>query len=125
MILGVPNRKEICEFAYNGQQALEKIKESVQNNDPHKYSLILMDCNMPFMDGYEATKKIRRLYNQRKMATENQPKIIAITGHIENEYVDRALASGMDKILQKPLHIREFGQLLMDMRYITKVPSHL
>ena len=57
-----------------------------------------MDCNMPFMDGYEATKKIRRLYNQMKMATANQPKIIAITGHIENEYVDRALASGMDKI---------------------------
>jgi len=68
MILGVQNRKEICEFAYNGQQALEKIEESVQNNDPFKYSLILMDCNMPFMDGYEATKKIRRLYFQKKMA---------------------------------------------------------
>ena len=63
MILGVPNRKEVCEFAYNGQQALEKIQESVSNNDPYKYSLILMDCNMPFMDGYEATKKIRKLYS--------------------------------------------------------------
>jgi DNA-binding response OmpR family regulator len=59
------------------------------------------------------------------MAYENQPKIIAITGHIENEYVDRALKSGMDKIFQKPLHAREFGQLLMDMRYITTVPAHL
>jgi len=77
------------------------------------------------MDGYEATKKIRRLYTQKKMAYENQPKIIAITGHIENEYVDRALQSGMDKIFQKPLHVREFGQLLMDMRYITTVPAHL
>ena len=84
-----------------------------------------MDCNMPFMDGYEATKKIRRLYNQQKMANENQPKIIAITGHIENEYVDRALQSGMDKIFQKPLHVKEFGQLLMDMKYITTIPDHL
>jgi len=53
---------------------------------------------MPFMDGYEATKKIRKLYNQMDIAQVNQPKIIAITGHIENEYVDRALSSGMDKI---------------------------
>jgi CheY-like chemotaxis protein len=51
---------------------------------------------MPFMDGYEATRKIRKLYSSMNITHENQPKIIAITGHIENEYVDRALASGMD-----------------------------
>lgn len=84
-----------------------------------------MDCNMPFMDGYEATTKIRKLYSQMDIAHDNQPKIIAITGHIENEYVDRALASGMDKIFQKPLHIKEFGQLALDMRYITSIPPHL
>ena len=50
-----------------------------------------MDCNMPFMDGYEATNKIRKLYKQMSIPVENQPKIIAITGHIENEYVDRAM----------------------------------
>ena len=55
----------------------------------------------------------------------NQPKIIAITGHIENEYVERALSAGMDKIFQKPLHIREFGQMLLDMKYINKIPDHL
>ena len=50
-----------------------------------------MDCNMPFMDGYEATKKIRKLYSHKNIELANQPKIIAITGHIENEYVDKAL----------------------------------
>ena len=57
-----------------------------------------MDCNMPFMDGYEATAKIRQLFNQIKIPAKNQPKIIAITGQIENEFVERCLKSGIDKI---------------------------
>ena len=58
MILGVKNRAELTEFAYNGEEALNRVQQSVQNNDPYKFALIMMDCNMPFMDGYVATKKI-------------------------------------------------------------------
>jgi CheY-like chemotaxis protein len=39
----------------------------------------------------------------------DQPKIVAVTGHVENEYVQKALKSGMDKIYPKPLPIKEFG----------------
>ena len=43
-----------------------------------------MDCNMPFMDGYESTGKIREyLFNKGIM----QPIIIAVTGHTENQYI--------------------------------------
>ena len=62
MILGVRNRSEIAEFAYNGEEALSKIQNAVFNNNPYKYSIIMMDCNMPFMDGYDATQKIRKLF---------------------------------------------------------------
>jgi CheY-like chemotaxis protein len=56
---------------------------------------------------------------------ESQPKIVAVTGHIENEYIDRAIKSGMDKVFSKPLHIKDFGQLMLDMKYIASVPDHL
>ena len=71
MILGIQNRKELCEFVENGEDAFEKIKTAVYNNNPHKYSLILMDCNMPIMDGYESTRRIRKLFNQMDISLEN------------------------------------------------------
>jgi len=80
---------------------------------------------MPFLDGYEATKRIRKLYLGADIDRLKQPKVIAITGHVENEYVKKAMASGMDKVYQKPLPIGEFGQLLMKMKFIDKVPSNL
>ena len=80
---------------------------------------------MPFMDGYEATKRIRKLFLTIDIPREQQPKIVAITGHVENEYVKKAINCGMDKVYPKPLPIKEFGQMLMKMNYIDIVPDHL
>ena len=48
-------------MAYNGQKAIERIEKNIELNDYQKcdYDLVLMDCNMPVMDGYQATDKIR------------------------------------------------------------------
>ena len=48
----------LCDEANNGQEALEVVEDQVNNSKSKtcQYKLILMDCNMPIMDGYEATK---------------------------------------------------------------------
>ena len=56
MILDVDYRDQLTEFAYNGEQALSRIQKTFDDGNPGLFSLILMDCNMPFMDGYESTK---------------------------------------------------------------------
>ena len=53
--------EDLCDYAYNGRQAIEAVKKNVEKNNYRfcDYNLILIDCNMPFMDGYEATSSIR------------------------------------------------------------------
>ena len=59
-ILGL-DHKELVDVCYNGEQAVELVKKAIHEDDIDRYSLILTDCSIPFMDGYEASKIIRRL----------------------------------------------------------------
>jgi CheY-like chemotaxis protein len=82
----------------NGQQVLDAIaKES--------YDIILMDINMPVMDGIECTEKIRSLEDPVKA----QIPIIAITGNARNLSVEEYREIGINELLQKPLN---FDQLV-------------
>ena len=56
----------------------------LNNEEFMNYSLILMDCNMPFMDGYEATNRIRQFLFEKDIL---QPIIIGVTGHTEDTYI--------------------------------------
>ena len=60
---------------------------------------------MPFMDGYVATKKIIQLYKRMDIEEESQAQIVGITGHVEKEYVAKAIESGMKKVHKKPLKL--------------------
>ncbi|MFA6294109.1 MAG: response regulator, partial [Victivallales bacterium] len=78
--------------ANNGREALEKLCQ-----EPTGYDLVLMDLQMPEMDGYQATAKIR---SDARFA--NLP-IIAMTAHATNEEKQRCLASGMNDHVSKPI----------------------
>ena len=79
----------------NGSKAVAAVKE----HEPGYYHFILMDIEMPEMDGYEATLKIRNLPNRIRANT----PIIAFTANAVSENCDRALAVGMDDFLVKPV----------------------
>ena len=89
-----------ADIANNGLEAYESIQE---NN----YDLILMDCNMPMMDGYQATRKIRKFEGKNKHTT-----IIAMTAHTLKSDRDKCFACGMDDFISKPVKIGFLGQQL-------------
>mmetsp|Transcript_26240 Transcript_26240/g.40047 ORF Transcript_26240/g.40047 Transcript_26240/m.40047 type:complete len:88 (-) Transcript_26240:29-292(-) len=72
------------------------------------YRLILMDCNMPFMSGYEACAMIRQYLFDLSI---EQPIISAVTGHSEQSYVELAIEAGMNQVLSKPVK----GDLLKEL----------
>mmetsp|Transcript_24881 Transcript_24881/g.38688 ORF Transcript_24881/g.38688 Transcript_24881/m.38688 type:complete len:282 (+) Transcript_24881:612-1457(+) len=83
--------------AYNGQEAVEQFKQAVEGD--LRYTLVLMDCNMPKMDGYTATALIKQYARDVGAAV---PYVVAVTAHSEEKYVERCLESGMDFVLPKP-----------------------
>ena len=60
-MLGIRDDEVQIEKCYNGQEAVDLYQEALVANNADQYQLILTDCNMPIMDGYEATKQIRQL----------------------------------------------------------------
>ncbi|MCG8423744.1 MAG: response regulator [Proteobacteria bacterium] len=95
-------KKLDCEvdFARNGREAVEKWETG-------DYDLILMDCQMPEMDGISATRTIRARQSQRP-----RPQIIAFTANVQDENYRQCLAAGMDGFVSKPLSLRSLKQVL-------------
>ncbi|MDR1249139.1 MAG: response regulator [Treponema sp.] len=86
------------DIAVNGQEAVEKY-----SLNPEKYDMIFMDIQMPEMDGYEATRRIRALDNGRA----KEVPIIAMTANVFREDIERCLEAGMNDHLGKPLVFEE------------------
>ncbi len=84
----------------NGKEALIAVKEL-------PFNLVLMDCQMPELDGYEATKLIKNLDEKYR----NIP-IIALTAGAMKEDYDRCMASGMDDYLSKPVQLQKLEEMI-------------
>ena len=94
----------LVDTAENGAEAVEKVK----NSKPGNYDLVLMDVQMPVMDGYEATKQIRALDNPALAGI----TILAMTANAFDEDKKKALECGMDGFLSKPIVIEELISIL-------------
>ena len=96
----------LVDTAENGAEAVEKVKNSKSCN----YDLVLMDVQMPVMNGYEATKQIRALTDPALAGI----TILAMTANAFDEDKKKALECGMNGFLSKPIVIEELISTLQN-----------
>lgn len=92
-----------CDVASNGEEAIKAWQR-------HDYDLIFMDCQMPIMDGYEATRQIRLLESQSE--GKGRTKIVAITAYAMDGDRDKCLKAGMDDYLTKPVDFQRVIRMI-------------
>jgi PAS domain S-box-containing protein len=93
----------------NGEEAVEAVAKG-------DYSLVLMDCQMPKMDGYEATSRIRK----SEIGSHRQLRIIAMTANAMEGDREKCITAGMDAYLSKPIEIERVQKMLAE--WLTDVP---
>jgi two-component system sensor histidine kinase EvgS len=76
--------------------------------DVRQFSLILLDCYLPGMDGYQVARTIR----QREQGRQHHQPIIAISAAVDAGHVQRCMESGMDGVLKKPLRLNELQSMI-------------
>ncbi|MCX6848550.1 MAG: response regulator [Verrucomicrobia bacterium] len=101
------------EVARDGEEAVERFASGV-------YDGILMDCHMPNMDGYEATRAIREIESS-SLWKRKRCRIIAMTANVQTGERERCLAAGMDDYVSKPLRAKTLIEALNRVHVLAEV----
>lgn len=99
-------------IAENGQQAIDKLRE-------RDFDIVLMDIQMPVMDGHEATLKIRRDFDEPKRSI----PIIAVTAHAFKQEIENCYKNGMNDYISKPYEGDDLIEKIL--LYVKKVPENI
>ena len=98
-----------CTICENGERLLNTFEQSA----PGDYDMILMDVQMPVMNGYEATKAIRRSTHKRAKTI----PIIAMTANAFSEDIQHSLAAGMDAHISKPVEMKVLKKTIRNIKF--------
>ena len=107
--------------ALNGKLALDLIKKRIEENKREpcscsrkraNYKLIFMDCNMPVMDGFQATQEIRNLLLDK----DDSIHIVALTAYTTEDFEKKCLNIGMDTFLTKPVSDTKILKLIKHLK---------
>jgi signal transduction histidine kinase/CheY-like chemotaxis protein len=95
-------------LAQDGKETIEAVRNK-------HHDIILMDLKMPHIDGFEATRRIRKFYKKHpRPGVKVQPYIIALTANTFGNIKERCMDAGMDAYICKPLNITELAKILDD-----------
>lgn len=97
-------RRQLQQIGFQADE-VENGKEALAALENTPYDIVLMDCQMPVMDGFQATMEIRRLYS-------HPIRIVALTANAMQEDRERCLAAGMDDYLSKPFSTGHLAKVL-------------
>jgi CheY-like chemotaxis protein len=100
---------DILEFLGFAVHAVEDGEKALKAALQQPFDLILMDCQMPLVDGLEATRRIRDVEGESGLA---KTPIVALSGYPASEGREYCLAAGMDDYLQKPFTINELQEMI-------------
>lgn len=103
---------QLAKLGYTSVHSVYNGLDAVAAASAHEYSLILMDCYMPVMDGFAAVKEIRSIENSKGYYT----PIVALTSHAEPYYIEECKRIGMDDAIIKPVSLAQLSAIVN--RYI-------
>lgn len=102
--------------ANNGKEGLDVLeKDSHENDERNKIDVVLMDIEMPVMDGLTAVRELRKL--EASGAIKRRYAVIAVTGNARQGQVDECLRSGFDLVAIKPYKMEELVEQIDSLTY--------
>lgn len=124
MVLNFKDRQKNVAYVHTGLQALHAMHENLEK-DLQSYSLIMVECEMPGLSGFQLARNIRKLYKYLGVPRKSQPTIVGLASNPDDITMEDARRHGLDKVLSKLLSLSRLAKLLLNLNLIDAIPAFI